>query len=106
VPPPAAAATSSNRRTAWPTQRWADDLETYLEDPDLDSRLRNTYTKTAAMLARNIAEELGLPTRTVMVAEQSTYDYRINGVDIEALMKSWQEPSEHGMPAVNGRSLK
>jgi hypothetical protein len=43
--------------------------------------LRNTYTKTAAVLARNIAEELGLPTRTVMVPEQSTHDYRINGVD-------------------------
>jgi hypothetical protein len=76
----------------------ADDLETYLENPDPDPRLRNTSTKTAAMLARNIAEELGLPTRTVMVPEQSTYDYRINGVDIEALMRSWQEPSEHGMP--------
>ena len=46
----------------WPTQRWADDLETYLEDPDLDPRVRNTYTKTAAMLGRNIAEELSLPT--------------------------------------------
>ena len=38
-------------------------------------------TKTAAMLARNIAEELGLPNRTVMVPEQSAYDYRIDGVD-------------------------
>jgi hypothetical protein len=46
----------------WPTQRLADDLWTYLEDPDLNPRVRNGYTKTAAMLGRNIAEKLGLPT--------------------------------------------
>jgi hypothetical protein len=40
-------------------QQLREDLRSYLEDPNLDARLRNHYTKTIMALQRAVAEEMG-----------------------------------------------
>ncbi len=75
-----------------------DDLLDRLEDPGLEARLRNSYTKTCMALQRAVAEEMGdLRSRIDVTATKSLLtDFDIIDLDTETGKLSAVKPADSG----------